>query len=57
MNTIRMFVFAVAVLSLALLLRVIADDLSPEQPIPTAKAAHGAAVSADPPSAADRSCP
>ena len=57
MNTLRMFVFAVAVLSTAFLLRVIAAALCPEQPIPTAKAAHGAAVLARPQPAADRYSP
>ena len=57
MNTIRMFVFAIALLTTAFLLRVIVDDLSSEQPMQAAMAAHRAAVSTDPQSAADRSSP
>jgi hypothetical protein len=52
-----MFVFAIALLTTAFLLRVIVDDLSSEQPMQAAMAAHRAAVSTDPQSAADRSSP
>jgi hypothetical protein len=57
MNTIRMFAFAAAVLITALFFRVIADGFTSEQPIHTAIAAHGAAASGGPKSAADRSSP
>jgi hypothetical protein len=57
MNTIRMFVFAIAVLTTAFLLRVIVDDLSSEQPMHAAMDARGTAVSTDPQSAAGRSSP
>ena len=43
MNTFRMFVFAIALLSTAFLLRVIADHFSTEQPIHT-MAAYGTDV-------------
>jgi hypothetical protein len=56
MTTIRMFAFAAAVLITALLFRVIADGFTSEQPH-TAIAAHGAAASGGPKSAADRSSP
>jgi hypothetical protein len=57
LNTIRMFVFAIAVLSAAFLSRAIADFFSPDKPIPTANTAHSAPASADPQSAADRKVP
>jgi hypothetical protein len=57
MNTIRMFVFVVAVLTMAFLSRVISAYFSYEQSIHTATAAHGAAATAAPPSAADPSSP
>ena len=54
MNTIRIFVFALAVLSTAFLLHVIADYFSPEQPI-DAVAAHRADVPVGAQAAADPS--
>jgi hypothetical protein len=54
MNTIRMFAFALAVLGTAYLLRVFVDELTPEQPIPTA-IGHAAPASTDAQSAPDRS--
>lgn len=57
MNTIRMFAFVAAVLITAFLFRVIADGFTSEQSIHAATAAHGAAASGGPKSAADRSSP
>jgi hypothetical protein len=48
MNPVRLFVFAMAFLSTAFLLRQIVDHFSPVQPIHAADAAHSAAVSAYP---------
>jgi hypothetical protein len=45
MNPVRLFVFALAFLSTAFLLRQIVDYFSSEQPIHSADAAHRAAVS------------
>jgi hypothetical protein len=57
MNTIRMFAFVAAVLITAFLFRVIAVGFTSEQPIHAAIAAHGAAASGGPQSAAGRSSP
>jgi hypothetical protein len=54
MNTLRMFVFALAVLSTAFLLRAIADYFSPVQPV-RATVARGADVPAGARSASDPS--
>jgi len=48
-----MFAFVAAVLITAFLFRVIADGFNSEQPIHAATAAHGAAASDGPESAAD----
>lgn len=57
MNTIRLFVFAIAFLTTAFLLRAIVDHFSPEEPIEVPVAARGTSVSAHPQAAADRSSP
>jgi hypothetical protein len=57
MNTIRMFAFAAALLITAALFAFIADGLASEPAIDTATAAHTAAASGAPESAADRSSP
>jgi hypothetical protein len=57
MNTIRMLAFAAALLITAFLFGVIADSFSFEQSTYPATAAHGAAASGGPNSAAERSSP
>jgi hypothetical protein len=57
MNAVRLFVFAMAVLGTAFLLRQIVDYFSSEQPIHAADAAHGAAVSPYPQRAAVKGSP
>jgi hypothetical protein len=57
MNTVRMFVFAIAFLSAAFLLRQIVDVFSSEEPIHAADAAHRAVASADPQQAAVEGSP
>jgi len=52
MNTVRMVAFAAAALITALLFRVLADGFTFEEPSHTAIAAHGAATSGGPQSAA-----
>lgn len=57
MNTIRMFAFAAALLITAALFAFVADGLAFEPPVDTTTAAHTAAGSGAPRSAADRSSP
>jgi hypothetical protein len=57
MNTIRLFIFAIALLSTAFLLRAIVDHFSPEEPIEVPVAASGTSAPAHAQAAADRSSP
>jgi hypothetical protein len=57
MNPVRLFVFAMAFLVTAFLLRQIVDYFSPEQPIHGTDAVRRAAVSTDLQQAADKGSP
>jgi hypothetical protein len=57
MNTVRMFVFAIAFLATAFLLRMVVDYFSSEEPIEAPAAVRETSVSAHPQAAADRSSP
>jgi hypothetical protein len=57
MNPIRLFVFAMAFLGTAFLLRQMVDFFSPEEPIHATDAVRRAAVSTDLQQAADKGSP